>query len=51
MLAPQWSKGGATFCQYQTLFLFYATLQTFFLLMLFLVPSIVPRREDYYEPQ
>lgn len=50
VLAPHWGKWGLTFCSYQTLFLFFAALQTFFLLMLFLVPSIVPRHEDYYEP-
>jgi len=51
MLAPHWSKWGMTFCSYQTLFLFFAALQTFFLLMLFLVPSIVPKNNDYYVPE
>jgi len=50
MLAPHWDKWGQTFCGYQTLFLFFAVLQTFFLLLLFLVPSIVPRTHDYYVP-
>ncbi len=51
MLAPYWTKWGMTFCSYQTLFLFFAALQTFFLLMLFLVPSIVPKNNDYYMPE
>ncbi|NLE67386.1 MAG: MFS transporter [Lentisphaerae bacterium] len=51
MLAPHWTKWGMTFCSYQTLFLFYAALQAFFLLLLFLVPSIVPKNDDYYAPQ
>ncbi len=51
MLAPHWSKWGMTFCSYQTLFLFYAALQAFFLLLLFLVPSIVPKNKDYYAPE
>ncbi|MFH1024048.1 MAG: MFS transporter [Planctomycetota bacterium] len=50
MLAPRWSKWGMNFCSYQTLFLFFTALQIFFLLMLFLVPSIVPRNDDYYAP-
>ncbi len=50
VLAPHWIKGGVTFCSYQTLFLFFAVLQTFFLLLLFLVPSLVPKTRDYYVP-
>lgn len=51
MLAPHWSKWGMDFCGYQTLFLFFTALQAFFLLMLFLVPSIVPKNNDYYVPE
>jgi hypothetical protein len=50
MLVPRWTRGGITFCSYQTLFLFFAVLLTFFLLLLFLVPSIVPKNRDYYVP-
>ena len=50
MLVAHWSKGGITFCSYQTLFLLFAVLMTFFLLLLFLVPSIVPKNRDYYVP-
>ena len=50
MLVPHWTRGGITFCSYQTLFLFFSVLLIFFLLLLFLVPSIVPRNRDYYVP-
>ena len=50
VLVPSWTRGGLTFCNYQTLFLFFAVLQAFFLRLLFLVPSIVPRNRDYYVP-
>ena len=50
MLVPHWTRGGIVFCSYQTLFLLFAVLLSFFLLLLFLVPSIVPRTRDYYVP-
>lgn len=50
MLAPHWNVGSMSFCSYQTLFLFFTALQIFFLLLLFLVPSIVPKNNDYYTP-
>jgi len=50
MLVPHWTRGGVAFCSYQTLFLLFAVLLSFFLLLLFLVPSIVPRARDYYVP-
>ncbi|MGI5868553.1 MAG: MFS transporter [Kiritimatiellia bacterium] len=50
MLVPHWTCGGIAFCSYQTLFLFFSALLVFFLLLLFLVPSIVPHARDYYMP-
>ncbi len=48
LLAPHWNLGSLSFCSYQTLFLGFSALLVFFLLLLFLVPSIVPKSNDYY---
>ncbi len=50
ILAPYWTRWGLRFSSYQTLFLIFTALQVFFLLMLALVPSIVPKHDDYYAP-
>ncbi len=50
MLAAAWTKWDVKFCQFQTLFLFCAGLAAVCLLMLFLLPGMVPNKEDHYNP-
>lgn len=50
LLATDWVWRGAAMSRYQSLFLFFALAATFFLILLVLIPSVVPRHEDYYEP-
>ena len=50
MLATQWNWRGLSVCNYQTLFLIEAFFGLFCLIMLFCIPSVVPKHEDYYEP-
>ena len=50
MLATQWNWHGLSVCNYQTLFLIEAFFGVFCLIMLFCIPAVVPKHEDYYEP-
>ena len=50
MLATQWNWRGLSVCNYQTLFLIEAFFGLFCLIMLFCIPAVVPKHEDYYEP-
>ena len=45
-----WQLGERVVSSFQTLFLVYAVLLSFCLLLLVLIPSVVPKHEDYYEP-
>lgn len=50
VLAVGWSCGTVSFSHYQTIFLFCSLLALFFLTLVFCIPSVVPEREDYYNP-
>ncbi|NMA21405.1 MAG: MFS transporter [Lentisphaerae bacterium] len=50
MLASSWQLGERIVSSFQTLFLIYAVALTFCLLLVVLLPSVVPKHEDYYEP-
>ena len=51
ILMPIWSKWNISFCKFQSLFLIYAALAAFFLILLLGLPSVVPEHKDYYEPR
>lgn len=50
ILAATWSAGGLTFTHYQTIFLLCSAGALFCLTLIFCIPSVVPFREDYYNP-
>ncbi len=50
MLAPVWHIGGMEISRYQTIFLFSAVIAVIVLLLIPTLPSVVPKHEDYYEP-
>lgn len=50
LLAAEWTWHGAVISRHQSVFLFFALAASFFLMLLVLIPSVVPRHEDYYEP-
>jgi hypothetical protein len=50
LLASSWTLGERVVSSFQTLFLLYAVGLSFCLLLLVLIPSVVPKHEDYYEP-
>ncbi len=50
MLATSWTKWGITFSEFQTLFLFCAGLAVICLMMIFLLPSMIPEKENHYNP-
>jgi MFS family permease len=50
LLAAEWTLNGVAISRYQSLFLFFALAASFFLILLVLIPSVVPKHEDYYEP-
>ncbi|OQA86681.1 MAG: Major Facilitator Superfamily protein [Lentisphaerae bacterium ADurb.Bin242] len=50
MLASEWMFRGTKICYFQSMFLIYSFSAALCLLLLFLVPAVVPRHEDYYEP-
>lgn len=49
-LAPQWTWGGMTFNQFQTIYLICAVFAAVIFIMLPIVPSIISKHDDYYEP-
>ena len=50
LLAGSWQLGERVVSSFQTLFLIYAVALSFCLLLLVLIPAVVPKHEDYYEP-
>ncbi|WP_337747436.1 MFS transporter [Victivallis vadensis] len=50
ILSADWSCGGISFSHYQTIFLFSSLLALFFLTLVFCIPSVVPKHENYYNP-
>lgn len=50
MLAPVWHLGEMEISRYQTIFLFSAVFTAVVLLLIPTLPSVVPKHEDYYEP-
>ena len=49
-LAPEWELWGMKMTKYQFLFGMFTIMLAFFLLFLPLIPSLVPRHKDYYNP-
>jgi Na+/melibiose symporter-like transporter len=50
MLASSWQLSERIVSSFQTLFLIYAVVLTFCLLLVVLLPAVVPKHENYYEP-
>jgi MFS family permease len=50
LLSPMWSLGGMEFSNYQTLFLLCAIIALVIFCMLPIMPSVVPKHDDYYMP-
>ena len=50
LLAPAWTFGNLTICHYQTLFLIYGVIAAVLLLLFPMLPAIVPKHHDYYDP-
>lgn len=50
MLASEWVFHGTKICLFQSMFLIYSFSAALSLLLLFLVPAVVPKHENYYEP-
>lgn len=50
LLAGSWQLGERIVSSFQTLFLIYTVALSFCLLLLVLIPAVVPKRDDYYEP-
>lgn len=50
ILAAQWELKGLDVTSFQSIFLICAVLAAFLLTLLFCLPSVVPRHEDYYNP-
>ena len=49
-LSATWTLGGMDCTHFQTIFLICAALGCFGLVLIFCLPSVVPRHEDFYEP-
>jgi hypothetical protein len=49
-LAATWSCAELTLSKFHFLFGFYTFIMIFFLILLPLAPSVVPKHEDYYHP-
>lgn len=49
-LAASWDFNGFTVSHFQTIYLMAACGAIFFLILLFCLPSVVPKHEDYYNP-
>lgn len=49
-LAATWDFRGMTFSKFQTIYLMAACGAVFFLILLFCLPSVVPKHRDYYNP-
>lgn len=50
ILSASWQCGSFTISRFQTIFLFCSGIAVFSLILVFSLPSMVPRHEDYYEP-
>ncbi|MFA6931055.1 MAG: MFS transporter, partial [Lentisphaeria bacterium] len=50
LLAETWQLGDRFFSRFQSLFLIYGLGLCFCLLLLVLIPAVVPKHDDYYEP-
>ncbi len=50
LLAPVWTMGGAEYCNYQALFLFYGAVAAVALTLFPILPAVVPKHHDFYEP-
>lgn len=49
-LAANWSLNGVSISRFQTIFLGFSFASAFFLVLLFCLPSVVPKHNDYYNP-
>lgn len=49
-LAASWDFAGMSMTKFQFLFAFYAFVMIFFLILLPLAPSVIPKHHDYYHP-
>ena len=50
ILAATWKYWNFSFSRFQTIFIFCAGLALFCLILLFCLPSVVPKHDDYYNP-
>lgn len=51
LLAPEWKFLSWNICHYQTLFLIYGVIATVLLILIPILPAVVPKHHDYYEPE
>lgn len=50
LLAPQWTLGGQTFNHYQSMYLMCGVVAVFIFILLPIMPSVISKHDDYYEP-
>jgi hypothetical protein len=50
LLAPQWTLGKFTFNHYQSMFMIYGVIALIIFMLLPIMPSVISKHEDHYEP-